>query len=150
MVGRVSAAITGPVFLVLVGLGFQVSELKSNELAIAFWVLGAVWLLLNVFFRDRIPQFRIGPPPHRAKLAAGARSMQIRKAIRRRGKTARPDYRDALKQVARALYANEGLYSESSGGGEISDEGVWVEEAPKTWGDDLYERLGLPPEDEYR
>ena len=108
-------------------------------------VIIGVWVVYNL----------VRPPEPRLVLRngaqAGAVSLQLRNGLGDPEKPpARPNYRVAARKLARLLYVDEGLYAQASGGGSLSDEAVWREPAPRQWGDDLYSRLRLPPEDEYR
>jgi hypothetical protein len=147
--GRVGEIVTGPIFLTLVGLGFQVSDFHSNQVALAMFAVALAWLAINLSpLQRRIPQLIVRGSMDSEQRDAEKRSADLRDGLRR--PAAEGDYRAALREVARLLYTNENLYAQSQGGQEVEDSAVWRDSAPRAWGDALYERLGLPPEAEYR
>jgi hypothetical protein len=138
-----------PGVLLLITTGIGVSGIQGVSLTIFLWVLALLWLVLNIapVTRDKVPRFVVRPSISRAQSNSSERSRALRSGLR---EVSPGDYQGALRQVVRLLYVNEGLYSQASGGGDMSDSGIWVAPAPKdTFGDPLYRQLGLPPEDAY-
>jgi len=101
-------------------------------------------ILVATPLRNRLPHTVLARDAHQRD-NPGDLSRILRNNLRR----VPGDYRQALRQVARLLYVNEGLYSSASGGGPITDEAVHQEPAPTSWGDYLYDRLGLDHETRY-
>jgi hypothetical protein len=146
---RIAEIVTGPVFLTAIGLGFQFSNFHSDTLAIAMFVIALAWLVLNLSpLHRKIPQLILTGSKDHEERDARERSAELRAGLRR--PVPDGDYRNALREVARLLYANEKLYAQSQGGNDVEESAVWRDAAPQRWGDALYEQLGLPPEREYR
>jgi hypothetical protein len=146
---RISEVVTGPIFLTLVGLGFQFSDFHSDQVALLLFAIALAWLLVNVTpLHRRLPQLIVRRSMDEEQRDAEERSASLRDGIRR--PSGPGDYRTALREVARLLYTSENLYAQSQGGHDVPTSSVWRDAAPREWGDALYERLGLPPEREYR
>jgi hypothetical protein len=145
---RIHEIVTGPIFLTSVGLGVQFSNFHSDELAIGMFAIAAAWLLLNLSpLQRRIPQLILTGSKDSEEREARERSSDLRAGLK--PGAAGGDYRSALREVARLLYANEKLYAQSQGGNDVEDSAVWRDAAPREWGDALYAQLGLPREPEY-